>query len=450
MTSILTKGVPKIVREIRNFRLPLIITAFVFTVFSFWIWRISQDGDHRILEKESYRAAEFTKVLVAGLLPIHQKGGWNDKEIEKGLTDILDASSYGFLVLARENKPVFRIGNVPEELNFPYKEGGYLLDDVFVFGHKFRLPEQKEKKTFWRRLFEGEQAGTTIPAGEQFLILGKKVRKDDRFFKALHHFFIPPAIVFLLLLVSSAAWITTIRTRLLSEQLKTERTRSAHLEELALAAAGLAHETKNPLGIISGLAQQIARDPQLSEKNREMIETIIDEVDTSSSRLGNFMTFAKKREIETVSFDFRELIEKIFRILQPEFESAGMTLEMECPPQLIDADEDMLQQILVNLLLNSLQASSPGSAITIRTKPHGDVGSIIVEDHGCGIPKELLPDIFKPYVTGRSSGHGLGLAIVKRFSEDHGWTVQAESEPGQGTIVKISGIVLSGKRGRQI
>ncbi len=176
----------------------------------------------------------------------------------------------------------------------------------------------------------GESAGLGISGGEQLMILGGDVR-DHGYPKALTHMLMPLATAILLLTASVAAWIMVIRSRLLAEQLRTERARSAHLEDLGLAAAGLAHETKNPLGIISGIAQQIARNPEVPEQSKVMLETIIDEVDKSASRLGHFMTFAKQREINAVKLDIQELAARIAEILQPEFDAAGVTLEVNCP-----------------------------------------------------------------------------------------------------------------------
>ncbi|MFH0879423.1 MAG: sensor histidine kinase, partial [Lentisphaerota bacterium] len=99
--------------------------------------------------------------------------------------------------------------------------------------------------------------------------------------------------------------------------------------------------------------------------------------------------------------------------------------------------------ILVNLLLNSLHASSPGARVMVRLERQADGAILVVEDQGAGIPQDLLLHIFKPYVAGDHQGHGLGLAIVKHFVEDHGWAIRVDSQLGRGTVVAISGIKLS-------
>ena len=129
-------------------------------------------------------------------------------------------------------------------------------------------------------------------------------------------------------------------------------------------------------------------------------------------------------------------------ILGPDFDAVGVKLEIECDPLRILADEEMLRQVVVNLLLNSLHASSAGGKVTVRMNRKGKRAVLMVEDQGSGISPELLPNIFQPYISGNSGGHGLGLAIVKRFVEEHGWTIDVDSQPNRGTVITISGIAL--------
>ena len=131
------------------------------------------------------------------------------------------------------------------------------------------------------------------------MILGENTKQDHvPRKKLLEHILLPFVVALLILSANAAAWMMIIRNQSLFQELEMERTRSAHLEDLGLAAAGLVHETKNPLGMISGIAQQVARDPGVPEESRAMLETIIDEIDKSVSRLGLFMTFARQRKLK--------------------------------------------------------------------------------------------------------------------------------------------------------
>jgi len=243
-------------------------------------------------------------------------------------------------------------------------------------------------------------------------------------------------------------WIQSIHARVLASELDVERAEREHLEELGLAAAGLAHETRNPLGIILGLAQRIAANPRDSKRNEQMMEQIIDAAESASARLGEFMTYASQRRPKLEEVDVREAADRIVDVLVRDFEAHGVAIRVEADPVHIWCDAEMLQQILVNLLQNSLHASDAGSAATIRFRQTGQTGVLSVEDQGHGIPGDLLPDVFKPYVSGRGDGHGLGLAIVRQFVHQHGWTIRIGSSSNGGTAVEIGKIPVADQHGR--
>ncbi len=425
-----------------TYRVPLAATALIVVALASWAWQDWRNFAEHLEERERHRALAISRMLARAIHSLEDNGRLNRDEIESILGHIIGDSPYRFLVLEQNGTRILQAGNIPPALVLPSAETESFANGFYLFSRKVRLRKDDGwKSPSIHHSDAGDSAGLGIGGGEQLIILGGDVR-DHGYPKALAHTLIPLATAVLLLTASVAAWIMVIRSRLLAEQLRRERAHSAHLEDLGLAAAGLAHETKNPLGIISGIAQQIARNPEVPEQSKVMLETIIDEVDKSASRLGHFMTFAKQREINAVRLGIQELTSRIAEILQPEFDAAGVTLEMNCPPMTIISDEGMLRQVLVNLLLNSLQASPQGSRVEVRLEQHGARANLVVADQGCGILPELLPDIFKPYVVGNPDGHGLGLAIVKRFVEDHGWTIKADSLLHRGTVITVSGITL--------
>lgn len=240
------------------------------------------------------------------------------------------------------------------------------------------------------------------------------------------------------------AWALGIRSRAVSHDLEQERRKRAHHEELGLAAAGLAHETKNPLGIISGLAQRIEGDPEISDKAREAVGHIIDAADRAAVRLGEFMNYAKQADATMVPIDAKVTLSHAVEVLQPDYESAGVSLSTDLRVDRIVADEEMLIQIVLNLLLNSLQASAAGRSVTLTLRPDEEFAALVVADEGSGIDPELLADVTKPYVSGRHEGHGLGLSIVKRLVDSQGWQLSLSSLVGEGTIITLSGIEIDG------
>ena len=244
------------------------------------------------------------------------------------------------------------------------------------------------------------------------------------------------------------AWMRSIRSRDLARALDVERRERARLEEMNLAAAGLAHETKNPLGIILGLAQRIERTSGGTPEIREAASHIIDAADRAAARVSDFLGFARipAPKLEPVRADL--LLGRVVAALAPDFEEAGVRVTVEAPEISVECSAGMMEQVLVNLLLNSLQASEAGTTVTLRLAARGATAVLVVEDQGRGIPPELVADLFKPYVTGNPDGHGLGLAIVRRIVEQHGWTVDIETAVGKGTRVVIAGITVARQKER--
>mgnify|MGYP001548219823 CR=1 FL=1 len=239
------------------------------------------------------------------------------------------------------------------------------------------------------------------------------------------------------------AWTQSISASIVTAELEKEKTEREHLEELGLTAAGLAHETKNPIGIMLGLAQRIARHPGDAEEVRHMAEQIQDAADRASGRLGEFLKYSRLREPKIEVQNGQELIKRIVTALSPDFEVTGVSLDVETEPLSFKCDKDMITQVLVNLLINSLHACKEGGRVLISLKKDQDFGKLTVKDSGCGISNDLLNDVFKPYVTGKENGHGLGLAVTKRVIELHEWTIDVSSEEGQGTEFTVGNIEVT-------
>lgn len=229
--------------------------------------------------------------------------------------------------------------------------------------------------------------------------------------------------------------------RFLQKQLQQMQARAESLEELNLAARGLAHETKNPLGLIHGLAQRAdkqANDPIL----KEMLVAIQDEADVAVSRLNSFMAYAGGREPQLKTVALKTLCERLKLIFEPEFSAKSVQLILpEDFPDVL-ADEEMLSQMIVNLLFNSLRACQSGDQVSLSVVSTGHELVLKIADTGSGIASDLLPDIFKPYISG-SGSHGLGLAIVRRLAELHDWHIAVDSAVGQGTTMTLTGLKLA-------
>jgi signal transduction histidine kinase len=234
-------------------------------------------------------------------------------------------------------------------------------------------------------------------------------------------------------------WVRSIRARDLQAALENERRERSRLADMSLAAAGLAHETKNPLGLILGLAQRLNADKSTPPATKEIAEQIMDAADHATARLSDFMNFARLPTPHMHDTAAADLLTRVVATMKPDFDEAGVNLEVSAEDLRIRCDPGMLEQVLANLLLNSLQASPSGSGTRVRLFGLGRRWTLAVEDEGRGIPSPLLPEIFKPYVTGRPDGHGLGLAIVKRIVDQHGWSIEVDSVPDRGTTFTLTG-----------
>lgn len=239
------------------------------------------------------------------------------------------------------------------------------------------------------------------------------------------------------ILLLSIAWLQSIKSRALANQLRLEQSRRSHLEELSLAAAGLAHETKNPLGVIRGLAQRLGEDPSVTDSVRDSAERMMDAADQATSRLGEFISFARVRQPRMSAVALDQAIAHACLVLEGDLQAGQVSLVQQTRPAMALADPDMLLQILLNLLLNAVQASPPGGTIVVELASQSGGLCIRVKDTGRGIPAALLDEVFKPYVTGREGGHGLGLTIVRRLAESMGWDILLQSQEGKGTTATI-------------
>jgi len=205
-----------------------------------------------------------------------------------------------------------------------------------------------------------------------------------------------------------------------------------HLREMNMAAAGLAHETRNPLNLIRGKAQMISSLQDAPEEIRTQCGEIATEVDRVTSQLNEFINYSKPRDVKRMPIRLTQVFEDILRTLKPDMDDQGVELHWKKQDVEIEADEKMLRQVLFNLLLNALQVQEDGGAIHIRTGQLEN-GSIYIEiaDEGPGIDPELRDSVFEPYVTAREGGTGLGLAIVKQIILAHGWEIRClPSEKG--------------------
>lgn len=216
---------------------------------------------------------------------------------------------------------------------------------------------------------------------------------------------------------------------------------NTHLREMNVAAAGLAHETRNPLNIIRGVAQLISKDATAGEPVRQKSLEIMDEVDYVTVRLNEFINYSRPRELRRSPVDLAGAVNDVVRSLNSDVEDKKITLDLKLDTFTANADQQMLRQILFNLLINAVQAVEPGGQIQVVARKNGaNEGFFEIRDNGHGVSPEHRQEIFRPYFTTRQDGTGLGLAVVKQIVSLHGWEVECQPNGERGSVFRVSRI----------
>ncbi len=225
-----------------------------------------------------------------------------------------------------------------------------------------------------------------------------------------------------------------------------EQTYQQLIQQKALAEIGhfavtIAHEVKNPLGIIKG-ALDILKKPDIDSETRQtMIDYVEDEVMGLDRLIQDFLEFSRPKPLSFSQVDLDGLVAHIVQRMNLEWKPRGIKIGYQTqgpdPDFEIQADADLLSRAIANIVKNACEASKPGQTVNISLSRTGGEIAIRITDQGPGIRKEDLERIFQPFFTTRAKGTGLGLAFAKRIIEAHmGQLVVHPNEP-EGTTFEI-------------
>jgi signal transduction histidine kinase len=243
---------------------------------------------------------------------------------------------------------------------------------------------------------------------------------------------------------SGLAWSNLAKSSDLQIRLVRASEMNTHLKEMNLAAAGLAHETRNPLNIIRGLAQMISKQPgtppEIQKKSRE----IIDEADKVAAQLNEFINYSRPREVRRSRLALGSVVNEVVRALNYDLEEKKISLQIKGEQLSVEADEQLLRQALFNLLLNAIQAvNGSGEIEIVAQRRNAAEATLEVRDNGPGVPPDRRTEIFKPYFTTQKMGTGLGLAVVQQIVLAHGWEVECLGNEPQGAVFRITHLKLA-------
>lgn len=212
--------------------------------------------------------------------------------------------------------------------------------------------------------------------------------------------------------------------------------RAARGETLSRMAAMVAHEIRNPVGVIRGAVElvQARGGAALSPRDREALGDVLGEVERLRRITDDFLDLSREPALSLVPTDLAELAAEAARGLVRSH--PGLEVRLRVPPLRVEADPGRLRQLLANLLVNAAQAGA--RAVELRGAAEGQRARLLVEDDGPGVAPALRARLFDPFATGRADGTGLGLAISRRIAERHGGALRLLDGAGPGAAFELT------------
>jgi len=235
------------------------------------------------------------------------------------------------------------------------------------------------------------------------------------------------------------------KSREQAQMLEQQLIASGRLVSLGEITASMAHEFNNPLGIIMGFVEEMQSTMPSDAADFQTLKIIDEEAKRCQKIIQGLMEFARPTPVTAQTTDVAALITKTLKMIDARLYKQKVGLTEAVAPHLppIHADAQQLEQVLVNLYLNALDAMLGGGHLTVSAQLDGNDDFskevvISVADTGHGVPREDLAKIFQPFFTARKkAGMGLGLSICERIIKNHGGKIEVESEQGQGTLFRI-------------
>jgi len=232
------------------------------------------------------------------------------------------------------------------------------------------------------------------------------------------------------------------------EQAQAEARRSERLAALGQLSAGLAHEIRNPLGVIKGSAEMLTQKLQASDElARELAGYISTEVNRLSALVTEFLDFARPLHAQPQPADLTALLDRVLQIVAGRFAGKpGPAVRVETHYAsglpLVPLDESLCEQAFLNLVQNAYEAMEERGGtlrvdVQLATKDEQDGVDLRLSDTGPGVPEELREEIFNPFVTTKKTGVGLGLSIVSKIVDGHGGSIHVENAPEGGAVFTL-------------
>jgi two-component system sensor histidine kinase HydH len=215
--------------------------------------------------------------------------------------------------------------------------------------------------------------------------------------------------------------------------------RTERLSAAGQLAASLAHEIRNPLASISGAAGILKRGNASADNKQECLGILEKESQRLNKLLTNFLDFARPRLPRFQRVDACALVQSVTVLARHAALRQQVALIVDQPPQLpmLDCDAEQMKQVLLNVVLNAIQASPVGGCVVVKAFPRAGQLCVEVRDQGPGMSAEQLERMFEPFFTTKESGTGLGLAVAANIVEQHGGLLHAENNAEKGMTFRL-------------
>jgi len=239
------------------------------------------------------------------------------------------------------------------------------------------------------------------------------------------------------------------REQQLKDATRQQMGRSEKLASVGRLAAGVAHEINNPLTGVLTFAHLLRDKPKMDDEDKQDLDLIIHETTRAAEIVRNLLDFARERAAIKERLSINEVVIRVIRLIRNQKGFDRIRIDEKLASDLPDVDGNInqLQQVLLNLSLNACEAMPQGGTVTVRT--FGREENVVVEviDGGCGIKREHLDKLFEPFFTTKPVGKGTGLGLAVSFGivQQHGGTLEVETEEGQGSTFRITLPPASGR-----
>ena len=224
-------------------------------------------------------------------------------------------------------------------------------------------------------------------------------------------------------------------------ELKVREGAEAQLKSLGIMAASLAHEIRNPLGAMKGLTQLAQEDLPPDHAAQTQLRTVVSEAERLEKLVTDLLDFARAKEPQISEFDLMDLLSNIKTMLQSRLDASKVALQFSMDPNPFNLRSDPagLRQVLLNVLINAIDATPANGAVVLTATREEEHKSIVIriDDSGTGLGQKNPDELFQPFVTTKVRGTGLGLAVSKQIVESLGGSLNLENLPQGGARCSI-------------